>query len=205
MMNVQPKKIIITQIILIAFIGITLITAVFAWFATGIRSQTIIIKTGNLEVEAVLYQANDPDFDGIFDESDYVAKTSDILIEHAMSNQIYSFKLVIKNKSSIAGNLTVTLKDILFLDDTNNPSPTFNEAFELKYSNINGDTYDHHQTTFPQSDFVIGTMANFDYASGNNEVVIKFQIIVNKHLTSAHYGYTFQISTILVKLEQNHT
>lgn len=204
-MNLGNKKIIITQIILILFIGITLITAIFAWFATGIRNHTIIVRTGHLEVDAILYQANDPDFDGVFDESAYEIKTTDILIENAMSNQIYSFKLVIKNNSSTAGNLTVTLKDILFLDETNSPNSNFNEAFELKYSNINSSTYDNHLPSFPTNDFIIGSQSNLDYALGSNEVVIKFQIIVNKKLTNAHYGYTFQISTIEVKLEQDHT
>ena len=202
MEKTNAKRKIVFQIIMVVFIGLILISTVFAWFVTGSKSHNVIFTTGNLEVEAILYQANDSDFDGIFDESDYEEKTSDILIENAMSNQIYSFKLVIRNHSTIKGNLTVTLKDILFLDENNTADMTFSEAFDLKHTILDGDDYNIINTPFPTNDYIIATKSDFDFANVNNEVVLKFQIVVNKNLTNSHFGYTFSISTIEVKLEQ---
>ena len=202
MEQTSTKRKLIFQIIMVVFIGLILVSTVFAWFVTGSKSHNVIFTTGNLDVEATLYQANDPDFDGVFDESDYEEKTSDILIENAMSNQIYSFKLVIKNHSTVAGNLTVTLKDILFLNESATTDTTFSEAFDLKHTILDSDDYTSVQTPFPTNDYIIATKSVFDFANGNNEVVLKFQIVVNKNLTNSHFGYTFSISTIEVKLEQ---
>ncbi len=199
-MNKKTHKNLIIQVIVLIVIGIIFVSSVFGWFATGHKSHVVIFTTGNLEVEATLYQANDPDFDGNFLDSDYEVKTSDILIENAVSNQIHSFKLVVKNKGTLPGKLTINLKNILFLNASNNPDATFNQAFELKYTNLNGTTYTHHELSFPTSNYEIALQ---NPLNPNEEVVLLFQIIVGKKLTNAHYGFKFSISTIEVKLEQN--
>lgn len=198
-MNKKTQKNLIIQMIILIVMGIVLVSTVFGWFATGKKEHIVIFTTKNLEVEATLYQANDIDFDGVFLDTDYEEKTSAILLENVVSNQIYSFKLVVKNVGTLPGKLTINLKDILFLDDASNPNATFNQAFELKYSNLDGTTYPHHELSFPTSDYEI---ASLDVLNSNEEVVLLFQIIVGKKLTNAHYGYQFSISTIEVKLEQ---
>lgn len=198
-MNKRTHKNLIIQVIVLIVMGIIFISSVFGWFATGHKNHVVIFTTGNLEAEATLYQADDPDFDGVFLDSDYQVKTSDILIENVVSNQIYSFKLVVKNKGTLPGSLTINLKDILFLDDNNNPNATFNQAFELKYSNLNETTYTHHELSFPTNNYEIALK---NPLNTDEEVVLLFQIIVGKKLTNAHYGFKFSISTIEVKLEQ---
>lgn len=198
-MSKKIQKNLIIQMIVLFVMGIVFVSTVFGWFAMGKKEHVVVFTTGNIEVKATLYQANDPDFDGVFLDSDYQEKTSDILIENVVSNQIYSFKLVVKNKGLLPGKLTINLKDILFLDDSSNPNATFNQAFELKYSNLDGTTYPHHELSFPTSDYEIALLNPLDV---NEEVVLLFQIIVGKKLTNAHYGYQFSISKIEVKLEQ---
>lgn len=203
-MNKKIQKNLIIQTIVLIVMGIVFVSTVFGWFAAGRREHVVIFTTGNLQARATLYQANDIDFDGVFQDTDYEEKTSDILIENAMSNQIYSFKLVVKNIGSLPGKLTINLRDILFLDDNSDPDTTFSQAFELKYSNLidslnpEEPTYTH-LTSFPTSDYQIALL---DILDSEEEVVILFQIIVSKKLTNAHYGYQFSISKIEVKLEQ---
>ena len=64
--NINKRQLILI-IISIVLTGATLITAVFAWFTHSNAEQSIVFSTGTIEVEAELYQANDPDCDGVFD------------------------------------------------------------------------------------------------------------------------------------------
>ncbi len=192
--NINKRQLILI-IISIVLTGATLITAVFAWFTHSNAEQSIVFSTGTIEVEAELYQANDPDCDGVFDPATaYQLKTSAIEINNVVSGQIYSFKLVVKNQGTIPGSLKITLMNL--------PNMTINNALTLKYSELDQSTYANTKTVFPNGNFVIASMDSLSYVSGSNETVLLFQIVVNKNLTNAHYGQTFVISTIKVELEQ---
>lgn len=188
------NKPLIIAIFGVVLTGVALFTTIFAWFAFVNTEQSIIFTTGKVEVLADLYQANDLDFDGVFDESDYELKTEAININNVVSGQIYSFKLVVKNVGTIPGKLTITL--------SHSGVETLNKAYTLYYNNLDETTYSNVEETFPEGDFVIAEMASLSNISNQNETVLLFQIFVNKNLTNAQHSQPFIISKITINLEQ---
>lgn len=188
------NKPLIIAIFGVVLTGVALFTTIFAWFAFLNTEQSIIFTTGKVEVLADLYQANDLDFDGVFDESDYELKTEAININNAVSGQIYSFKLVVKNIGTIPGKLTITL--------SHSGVETLNKVYTLSYTNLDETTYSNVEETFPEGDFVIAEKASLSNASNENETVLLFQIFVNKNLTNAQHSQPFIISKITINLEQ---
>ncbi|MGI6787195.1 MAG: hypothetical protein ACOX5X_01390 [Acholeplasmataceae bacterium] len=193
------KKVSLRQLILIVIsivlTGVTLATSIFAWFAYVNIEQPIIFRTGRVDVDATLYQATDPNYTGgPFEDSDYVLVTNTVTLDNLYSGQIFSFMLKVKNVGSIPGELTITLKNL--------PNIDLNNALILRYSTLNGTSYTIEQATFPTSDFIIGTKDVLSYLTGENEVILLFQIEVGKNLTNAHYGQSLTIDHIEVKLEQ---
>ena len=193
-MRKHINKPLILAIFGVVLTGAALFTTIFAWFAFVKTDQSIIFTTGKVEVLADLYQANDLDFDGIFDESDYELKTGPITINNVVSGQRYSFKLVIKNVGTIPGKLTVTL--------SHTGVETLNKAYTLHYSNLDETNYSHTETSFPEGEFVVAEMASLTNISNENETVLLFQIFVNKNLTNAQHSQPFIISKITIDLEQ---
>ena len=193
------KKVSLRQLILIVIsivlTGVTLATSIFAWFAYVNIEHPIIFRTGRVDVDATLYQATDPNYTGgPFEDSDYVLVTNTVTLDNLYSGQIFSFMLKVKNVGSIPGELTITLKNL--------PNIDLNNALILRYSTLNGTSYTIEQATFPTSDFIIGTKDVLSYLTGENEVILLFQIEVGKNLTNAHYGQSLTIDHIEVKLEQ---
>lgn len=200
MIKRQLNKKVVLAIIATFFTGAALITTVFGWFALLDVRQSLIFTTGSLESEVEFYMANDPNYDGMFLEEDYVIKTDPIVMENVVSGQIFSFKLVIRNVGNIPGELTVTLKEPLFLDGSDNPSSSLKEAYSFGYSDIGETNYQHTYDVFPNSDTVFGyknRVSNLD-----EDVVIYFQIIVTKKLTNTYYNHTLKIPSIEVRLDQ---
>lgn len=199
-MNKINKKQIILIFISIVLAGVTLIVSVFAWFFQTDLNYPIVFTAGNVEVSANLYQANDPNFDGLpaagesFQDSDYTLVTGPIVLSNVASNQIFTFKLVVQNNGTIPAKLTITLKNL--------PDTSFNNAVTLKYSDLDGSTFSNVKTAFPTGDFIIGTKESLSYVTNSNETVLLFQLVINKNLTNALYGEDFVISSIEVSLEQ---
>ncbi len=194
-MDKKKKRQIILIILSIILTGATLVTTAFAWFVFVDVQHSVIFTTGTIKVDAVLYQANDLNYDGIFEESDYEEVTGPIVLDNIVSKQIFSFKLVVKNQGTIPGKVKITFKNL--------PTGlTINNVITLKYSDLDGSTYSNVETPFPTNDFIIGTKDSLNYTSGSNETVLLFQIEVTKNLTNAHYGQVLVIDHIEVELEQ---
>ncbi|NLL69317.1 MAG: hypothetical protein GX232_03825 [Acholeplasmataceae bacterium] len=193
MKGIEKKKlgVLIVGIVLSA---VTLMTSIFAWFANTRVDHPIIFTTGNIDVTATLYKADNVNISEPVPNSSYQLVTGPVVIDNLVSGDVYRFKLVVKNTGNIPGNLTITLMNL--------PNITIKDTIRLKYSDLNGTTYTHTQETFPINNFIIGTQASLSPQSGLNEVILYFQIEVKTNLTNAHYGQSLVIDHIEIKLEQ---
>lgn len=189
MKSIKNKKIVLS-IISMALIGVTLLSTIFAWFANSDMQQPILFTTGSVEVEAALYQASYVGTEGIT-ESTYEPVTSNIVLDNLISGDVFRFKIVIKNNGTIPAKLTVTLQDL--------PNITLRNALTLKYSDLDGTTLARELTTFPSGNFIIAINNSL---AVDAETTLYFQIDVTRRLTNAHYGQSFLINRIEVKLEQ---
>ncbi len=189
-MKYLKRKQLILMIISFALTGVTLLSAIFAWFVEPSVELPILFTTGSVEAEATLYQASSVGIEPITD-STYVPVTSDIVLDNLISGDIFRFKMVIKNKGTIPAKLSVTLIGL--------PNITLTQALNLKYSDLDGTTLNNELFSFPTGNFTIAIKPSLDQGA---ETSFYFQIEVNRRLTNAHYGQSFIINRIEVKLEQ---
>jgi hypothetical protein len=131
------KKIVASAIYLVLSL-LMLAYSVYAWFTNRVAVTNIIIKTGNIDVEAELYIGQDYDYDGVVDIDEngdeiylplnnYKTQGEPLqLVSGLNPGDIVSFKLWIKNVGTIDGMLGVYfggfdggLKDVMTLYSVN--------------------------------------------------------------------------------------
>ena len=105
MKGIEKKKlgVLIVGIVLSA---VTLMTSIFAWFANTRVDHPIIFTTGNIDVTATLYKADNVNISEPVPNSSYQLVTGPVVIDNLVSGDVYRFKLVVKNTGNIPGNLT---------------------------------------------------------------------------------------------------
>ena len=109
-------------ILLLAIASITITT--IAWFTPSSQYiDNIVVNTGTIDTQSILYYIEDFDHNGTTDKVDgeevYTTKT-DITINSMKAGEIYKYRLDIKNTGDINGELNVyfanateNLKDVL--------------------------------------------------------------------------------------------
>ncbi len=169
----------IKQTIMMAVLTIVLASSIFAWFSKQQRDYNIVFQTGNLSVEATLYQFPN----GRLEPKEEV--TNPLVLNNVVSGDDFEFLLDIKNKSTIRGKLTVSFH----LSYTNED---FLDVFDF-YVNGELNNYamiDNRLVIFEKILLV-----------GESEMLY-FDILVNQFLTNEHFGETLTIDYVEVRLEQ---
>lgn len=107
--KIMKKKLLISIIMLILSL-IMVTTTILGWFLSGAFFDDIIITTGVIKVEGVLYYIHDFDKNGILDvvdgENVYTSISSPNIVDFK-PGEMYSYKIDIENKGNIDGLLTV--------------------------------------------------------------------------------------------------
>lgn len=170
----------IKQVIMMVVLTFVLASSIFAWFSKQHRDYNIVFETGNLDVEATLYELPS----GINGTKEEVVDP--LMFNNVVSEDIFEFLLEIENKSTIRGQLTVTLfvsySDIDFVD-----------VFNLYID-------EEPMTSFVLDDDQMIIYSDIFLKDELKDVYLKIE--VNQLLTNAHYGEAFTIEKIEVRLEQ---
>ncbi|MFW5780363.1 MAG: hypothetical protein ACOCWI_02800 [Bacillota bacterium] len=106
----------IYSIILMLLSLVVFTTAVAAWFTPSAQYiDNIVVTTGTLDAQAKLYRIEDFNNDGIYDVVDgenIYTPINEIEIIDMIPNDIYSYRLDVKNTGEAVGTLTVYFEDI---------------------------------------------------------------------------------------------
>lgn len=170
----------IKQVLMMVVLAFVLGSSIFAWFSKQHRDYNIIFETGNLEVEATLYNLP-TGINGLKEEV-----IEPLTFNHVVSGDIFEFLLEIENLSSIRGELTVTLY-ISYSDED------FIDVFNLYVD-------EEAKTSFILVDDKMIIYNGIFLVDATKEMYLKIE--VNELLTNAHFGETFTIEYVEVRLQQ---
>lgn len=184
------KSVAVKLILILLLIPAIVVSASYAWVAFIERTQPILIYSGKIEVEASFYQADDPNFDGIFD--DYLEiNEAGVTFEHAAPGQIFSFKLTINNQGNIPARLTVTLLNHIL----NNPDLA--ELFHLEF--LHPGTNQVIQMTLLGNQVILFD----DYILPRETIIdLLFTITIDPYVGNSFALETIELTQIDIRLDQ---
>lgn len=154
---------------------------VYAWFGLIEKTQPIIIYSGTVELEALLYDSNEDQI------------TEAITITNVVPGDEYEYTLIIRNLGTIPSKLTV---DFSFL--TENPNLKDYITF-----NLNEDSKDFNNSNYLYE--YSGLVINYNPETSANEIIINFSIKFNEAIEFSHLenqNNITQITKIEITLQQ---
>ncbi|HOA79124.1 MAG TPA: hypothetical protein PKO39_06710 [Bacilli bacterium] len=90
------------------------VVIVLAWFMVSEKTEPVVITTGALRAQCNLYYGLDSDFDGELDDGTYAEiTTAGIEFTNVIPGQIYTYRLVVRNKGTVDGILSISINDII--------------------------------------------------------------------------------------------
>jgi len=184
------RKLIYSIFMVIITLTLTVVI-VFAWFIVTEKTDPIIVSTGSLRTSCSLYHGIDSDYDGELDDGSFIEITeSGIKFTDVVPGQIYTYKMVVKNRGSVDGFLTVSINDIIATaaDMYQGFTVSFSEPETKEMNLVNGDL-----TLFTDLVLVTGTTYEFN-----------FLIKINNTISSDLKYETLTITNFIVELVQVH-
>ncbi|MFA5561010.1 MAG: hypothetical protein WC964_04465 [Acholeplasmataceae bacterium] len=177
-------------ILIMVLLPLVAITTTYAWIALVDRTQPILIYSGSLEINAILYQGFDDNDDGIVDYYEEY-EDDDLAFLNVVANETFYFKIEIRNDGNIHGHLKIVFNQA----EENNL--IFADHFSVNYLDPNTEVLTSkilNQTELLLfEEYILEREATY---------VFEFMILVGENVTNAHYGMSMIIDHIHLQLDQ---
>lgn len=171
--------------------AITVITITFAWFVAMNRTDPVIIESGTLRVNALLYYGEDEDDSGVVEEDEYRLVEEGISLTNVIPGKEYLFKLEIENEGSVPGHLSINIINIIF------SNIIMEDKFEVKFldpqTSIERALVIDDLELLIFEEYVLTEETSFNFY---------FSIVGTKDLSSEMAYEYIKLSSFLVRLDQ---
>lgn len=214
----MKKKLIISiSMFLIALLSF--VTVAIAWFTPTSQSvQNIIVESGEMDVDAKLYQIEDFDRDGNPDKVNgekVYTEVQQLIIEDMKPGDKYSCRLDVKNIGDATGNLNVNfeginedLKDVLsFASEVKDSSgDTITEygtdGKKLFYDSVNLASINDIEDVEESSDYQYSIYFYIEFETLEELKILNPAVFDTKEDLNNYQNQTFSIAKINVNLSQ---